>query len=375
MFLGGKRVITARDECMSLEQLMISLPEFIKQQDEKHSKSKVEKFCLDHHLSRCVGFAHINNKQTEDYYEFCENGRTFYFNFDKEDKPTNRKANKNKVRNFNFKILEDKCRLYNEFVSDTRRLHHDELFGIACNLNSIESGRKDFLRNIKESDFEKYREKNWRYYMHYMTAQEYTPMACKNFCPYHEECNHAVNMVLTAKTNRNSVVKLKEKKYCLLDEAAEDVKNTLQCAVDDSFDGINIIKAQTAIGKTHCYVNLIKNSNKKFIVAAPTNILKDEIYERLKIEGVTNIVKTESIQTLEERNDEIGRKVKEFNSLGAHSDLIKYVKVNNTQKNSNDELYISYQLPDDIDGYMIKAFVFDNFNDVTPLAKSKTLTP
>lgn len=326
MFLGGKRVITASDECMSLERLMMALPEFLKQQDEKHSKSRVEKFCLKHKLSRCGGFAYIQDKQTEDCYEFCENGRTFYFNFDKDDKPLNRKSNKNKVRNFNFIILENKCRLYREFATDERRLHHDELFGIACNLNNIECGKRQFLRIIKASEFEKYREKDWAYYMHYMTAQEYTPMSCENFCPYHEECNHAANMVLTAKTNRNSVVKLKEKEYFTLEEAAEDVKETLQKAVDTPFDGINIIKAQTAIGKTHCYVNLIKNSVRKFIVAAPTNILKDEIYERLKNEGVTNVVKTESIQTLEEIDNEIGQRVREFNSLGTYNDLVAYLK-------------------------------------------------
>jgi len=42
-------------------------------------------------------------------------------------------------------------------------------------------------------------------------------MSCCNFCPYSEECNHAENMVLTAKTNRNSVIKIKEKEYFTLD--------------------------------------------------------------------------------------------------------------------------------------------------------------
>ena len=343
MFLGGKGIITASDECISIERLMMSLPEFLKHRDEKHCKSRVEKFCLKHHLSRCGGFAYIQDKQTEDYYELCENGRTFYFNFDKEDRPVNRKSNKNKVRNFNFKILENKCRLYNEFITDERRLHHDELFGVACNLNNIECGKRQFLRIIKSSGFEKYREKDWAYYMHYMTAQEYAPMSCENFCPLHEECNHATNMVLTAKTNRNSVVKLKEKKYYALEEAAEDVKETLQKAVDSPFDGINIIKAQTAIGKTHCYVNLIKNCDKKFIVAAPTNILKDEIYERLKNEGVTNVVKTESIQPLEEIDNEIGQKVKEFNSLGTHNYLVEYLK--NLAKEEDKEYLLEYIKP------------------------------
>ena len=343
MFLGGKRIISSHNKCISLEKLMMAFSEFLKNQDEKHCKSKVEKFCRKHNLSRCGGYAYITGKQTEDAYEFCERGRTFYFNFDKEDKPINRKSEINRVRNFNFNILNDKCKLYHEFINDKRLLHHHEMFGIACNLNHIESGRRVFLRHIAESEFEHYREKDWQYCMHYLTAQEYKPMCCESFCPYHEECNHAANMVLTAKTNRNSVVKLKEKQYYTLEEAADDVQQALHKAVDMPFNGINIIKAQTAIGKTHCYVNLIKNSNKRFIIAVPTNILKDEVYERLLNEGVTNVVKTKSIQTLEDLDNEIGKIVREYNSLGAYNDLVEYIKM--TAKEEGKEYLLEYIKP------------------------------
>ena len=146
-----------------------------------------------------------------------------FFNFDKAGSPVNRKSNKVKVRNFNFKILDERCELYRDFTHDHRALHHDELFGIACNLNNIEGGRRLFLNVIEQSCFDKYREKDWMYHMHYMTAQEYAPMSCDRFCPYHGECNHATNIVLTAKTNRNSVVKLRENLYCPLEEVVEDV--------------------------------------------------------------------------------------------------------------------------------------------------------
>ena len=326
LFLGGKGIIMKSDAYISLEVLMFSLTEFFKQQDLKHSKSKVEKFCLKHNLSRSGGFAYLNGIQTEDYYEFCEKGRKMFFNFDKAGSPVNRKSNKVKVRNFNFKILDERCELYRDFTHDHRALHHDELFGIACNLNNIEGGRRVFLNVIEQSCFDKYREKDWRYYMHYMTAQEYAPMSCDRFCPYHGECNHATNIVLTAKTNRNSVVKLRENLYCPIEEVVEDVREKLENSIETPFVGINIIKAQTAIGKTHCYIDLIKNSNKKFIVAVPTNLLKDEVYERLKNAGIGNVIKTESIQKLEELDDVIGYKVAEFNKLGAYNDLVEYIK-------------------------------------------------
>jgi hypothetical protein len=132
------------------------------------------------------------------------------------------------------------------------------------------------------------------------------------------------------------VVKLKEKEYCTLDETVAELQENLEKAINSSRNQINIIKAQTAIGKTYCYVNLIKNSDKKFIVAVPTNILKEEVYNRLKYAGVEGVVKTASISTLEQRNDEIGEKVRELNSLGAYNDLIEYLK----KEAKNDKEYL-----------------------------------
>ena len=80
--------------------------------------------------------------------ESFKSQQIFALNFDKDDKPLNGKPNKNKVRNFNFIILENKCRLYREFATDERRLHHDELFGIACNLNNIECGNNKYIYKV-----------------------------------------------------------------------------------------------------------------------------------------------------------------------------------------------------------------------------------
>lgn len=326
IFLGGKKIIYASEKYMSLSNLMMEFQRLLKDKyGEKHYKKHVENFTVKHNLERCGGFAYIGGNQSEDNFKFIENDTEYYLNFNF-NKPTNRKANKDKIRYFNFDKLCEKCKLYNEFLNDKRWLYHEELFGLASNLNNIEGGRKRFLEIIEESSYESYRQKDWRYCFTYMTAQEYMPQACEKFCPYADECNHAANIVLTGKTERNTVVKLKEKEYCTLDEAVAELQEKLDIAINSKKNQINIIKAQTAIGKTHCYVNLIKNSDKKFIVAVPTNILKEEVYNRLKYAGVEGIVKTASISTLEQRDDEIGQKIKEFNSLGAYNDLVDYLK-------------------------------------------------
>lgn len=322
IFLGGKNIILKQEQFLSIENLMMVLPEVLKSRDEKHSKSKVEKFCTEHKLYRSGGFACITQKLTDDTYEFTENGNTFYFNFT--DTPENKKTSHKRVRTFNFHIMKDKCKLYREFIEDERLLHHHELFGLACNLNCVERGKQDFLKHIADSQFDHYREKDWGYYIHYMTAQEYKPMDCEKFCPYCDECNHALNPILTSKTNRNSVVKLKGHPLYSCKEAYEDMCMHLYDTLDTHYDGITIIKAQTAIGKTKAYIDYVKNSEKRFIIAVPTNDLKDEVFGRLRDAGVTNIVKTESLQTLENMDD-IGEIIRHYNELGAYADLMQFV--------------------------------------------------
>ena len=344
IFLGGKAVIYEKEVCFSVSDLFIELGHFMKEKfKDNHYKKQLEVFYKKHNLKCNNSFAILSHKESEFFYEFNDINDIIYFNFDYNERTEKKKSNNVKTRNLNFNILKDKCKLYNEFLTDERILHHNEIFGIACNMNSIEGGKKIFLEIIENSQYDKYREKDWHYYFNYISAQEYAPKSCCNFCPYSEEYNHAANMVLTAKTNRNSVIKLKENEYFSLEEASLDVEEKLHNCINSNLNAINIIKAQTAIGKTHTYINLIKNSNKKFIIAVPTNILKDEVYQRLKFEGISDVVKTASIQTLEGLDNEIGQAVREFNNLGAHSDLIKFIK--ETAKQEDKEYLLEYIKP------------------------------
>ena len=207
IFLGGKSVIFENEACFSVSNLLMELGRFMKAKfKDNHYKKHLEIFYKKHNLKCKNGFAILSNLECDDFYEFNDINGIIYFNFDYKEKKTNKRSNIVKTRNLNFNILKSKCKLYNEFISDIRPLHHNEVFGIACNLNSIEGGKKIFHRIIENSKYDKYKDKDWHYYFNYITSQDYLPMSCCNFCPYSEECNHAENMVLTAKTNRNSVI-------------------------------------------------------------------------------------------------------------------------------------------------------------------------
>src|SRR5690606_21672044 len=115
----------------------------------------------------------------------------------------------------------------------------------------------------------------------YIQKQDYLPQRCVNFCPYAEECNHAKNMIMTAKTRRNTIVKLSNNyEYATLSEAEKNLHDTfvkLQAVKDDK---IHVIKAQTGIGKSRTYIGCLDKEDRPYIIAVPTNKLKEEIYKK-----------------------------------------------------------------------------------------------
>jgi hypothetical protein len=132
---------------------------------------------------------------------------------------------------------------------------HEELYGLATNLIQIESGGKRF-RDILGGYPDYYDNSRWGYYLGYFKQQNYKPMNCNNFCPYSDECNHSTNILSTVKPKRHSMEILpnfKEKLYSI-EEVEEDVRKTIETAVDADDDSWHIIKAQTSVGKTEAYL-------------------------------------------------------------------------------------------------------------------------
>ena len=82
---------------------------------------------------------------------------------------------------------------------------------------------------------------------------------------------------------------------------------------------LSIVKAPTGFGKTFGYVNvaLSNNSNSKLVVA-PTNALKDEIYnEVVKNFGTDNVKKTPILEKLKDK--EMQEVIEKFDKMGLFS--------------------------------------------------------
>lgn len=187
--------------------------------------------------------------------------------------------------------LKTKCQLYQDFKSCSH-IPHNHRFLLLLNLMYIEGGMKIFHSIIEEKGYDKTK---WRFYAKYAKDNQYKPQSCSGNCPYDEECPHETNMLLTVR-QKDRIVKLEESEdYVELDEVYQHVSTCLEHAVESSGNQIVIIPAQTALGKTEAYCNLIRDHpEKKFIVAVPTNQLKYEVYQRLKHKGV-DVEKTLSL--------------------------------------------------------------------------------
>ena len=117
---------------------------------------------------------------------------------------------------------------------------------------------------------------------------------CKTPCPYYNSCK---GKSLYDKASRK-IRKLENTEvFYKIDKCVSVLKKMLEEAVAARNADIHIIKAQTALGKTEQYAEIVKNwMGKKFIIAVPTIKLQREVAERIEAKGVTCEI-TESIYT------------------------------------------------------------------------------
>ncbi len=200
--------------------------------------------------------------------------------------------------------IRQKCRLFSEFEKGERELCHNELFGLLNNLINVDSGEKIFKDGLTgypgvyaDDKIEK-----WERHCAYNKQEGYRPMRCDKFCPYCEECCHGTNILSTAHQKRGTMEKLpdSDEEFFSLEEVQEDTYQAIRDAFYASGNGIHVIKSMTAAGKTTSYVKIMKeNPEDCFLISAPTNLLKDEIYERAKKTGI-KVHRTPSLEQIKD---------------------------------------------------------------------------
>lgn len=309
MFFGGKRLIYYNEKEYSIElnNLMMNFSLYLK-----------DRYGMTHYKAHLKAF---KNKHTKENSDGNFSPFTLYNkNTNGENLPKKHKC----YRGITNKLY-DKCRLYKEFTDDSEWLYYKELCGLAMNLIHAESGEKHFLKCIEESKYDSYK-REWKFFMNYFKEYHYYPMRCEKFCPYCDECPHGNNMLCTAQVKRKEIIRLKEPEYVSIEDVQSSLHDYFYEAISSHDKKLHVIKAQTAIGKTHLYVNYLKTTEKPCIISVPTNILKHEVYEKCIEEGI-EVMETPSIKDFEGSIPQnIDKHIQNLYSIGEHRKAQMYIK-------------------------------------------------
>lgn len=224
---------------------------------------------------------------------------------------------KEKMRNIEIKKGESPCRLYNDFEAG-KRLEHDTRFGIFTNMIHIIRGRTRFMELTREF----YGEETFG---EWMSRQKYykgfhSKRCSPEFCPYHALCENSGTIVETMARDRK--VYCDPEEYVPIREAEECLIRNLESAFRSPEKGMHLIRAQTGIGKTSMYVRLIaENRETRFLIALPTNSLKEEVGRTLVSVGIAekDIFMTASVHGNPFIPPEIQSRIVQMHERGIHN--------------------------------------------------------
>lgn len=175
------------------------------------------------------------------------------------------------------------CPLFAEF-NGSEKISNDEMFLLATNLKFINGGKKMFFeilsQNSPEYKITKW-EGNWK---RDIEGKNYKPMRCEERCKYANDCKC---LSLYEKLSKGIKRIGKEEEFFPLNVCEQELEGCLTEVLRDAENTMNVIVAQTGLGKTEIYCRKIATMpDKKFIIAVPTCNLQDEVAERLESKGI-----------------------------------------------------------------------------------------
>lgn len=357
MYYGGKELLYFDDSIpvIDMESALLHMTYYLKdKRGDTHYKRELKKFAKKHGIrlnkkglldisivdnpTESMGTSDVG-KNKEIPIIFYKHNNDFLpnlcFHIHLENECTRGSVENEKTENRNWTPsvvladVGDKCQLFEEFVSGSRRLHHYELFGLSTNMRHIKGGMNEF-DNIMSNHPEHYdsdKKKLWKYYLKYIKEMDYNPQQCNEFCAYRDKCIHGTNILTTIKPGRGCIERIGNytEAYYPIEEVQEDLRKSLEQAVDADDDRWHIIKAQTSAGKTEAYLTLMKTMDSNFLIVVPTNKLKRDVWKRAEEMGIELMV-TPSLDELEsEIPEDIWEHIKFLRETGQHKKVHPYV--------------------------------------------------
>ena len=205
----------------------------------------------------------------------------------------------------NWKLAQQRVKILDSFLKG-EWLHHKQLFGLATNLIYIKGGRKLFKQTM-----EKFNKKGMTHYTQnnfnihtYLNKVSYHPQLIYSFST-HKDDEDLYDLISATKNQRGFIEQTEPIVKMSLGEAEATFKSSFDDVINDSTnDKINLFILPTAIGKTEYITSTTAT------IAAPTNKLKDEIAQRMKVEYVT------TPETVVFENEQLNRKLQYYYSIG-----------------------------------------------------------
>ena len=322
MFFGGKSLrMTDCDATINLYDISSSLQAFLRTKDGKNYARKIKQVGNKLNVAVEDNLLRIHRKvyadcENEDFTAMTSNilvnaeDSSFFYVIEKNAGYTGCKREKNTnnntiaIRGITESLLMERCPLFQDFYETD--IPHELKFLLATNLLSVSGGKHLFFKG-RINHVEKW-EQDWKY----IKSEGYLPQRCKGSgCPYYEQCRAAT--MLDKVTSK--IQKKYEEEFVELSEAERFLAQYMLDSLNSSGDGIYLISAQTAIGKTFTYYQILKQNYKSvpFMIVVPTIKLQKEVQGELLNLGVP-VFATVNIGTL---LDELG-----LNDLKDEVDLL-----------------------------------------------------
>jgi len=184
------------------------------------------------------------------------------------------KENIGVLRNKSCRDITKICPLFDDFYK--KDLPHEYKFLLATNLIYVKGGKTFFFDGLIDH-YEKW-EVDWKYIKEF----NYHPQGCQNAgCPYWDKCRCRT---LYEKLSSRVVRVSPEEPYISLQQAEGLLHQLISDALKKTDNGIHLVAAQTALGKTTAYCRIAENwqETKPLMIVVPTIKLQGQVYDDLK---------------------------------------------------------------------------------------------
>ena len=208
MFYGGKRLITDISyDVIYPQRLFSSLYQHF-DTNPKETVRKIKKFADTADIDVVKNTFRVNMIERDEIGKIKEpilynniNSEEIFVIYRKNYRPVQKSTDKRRiVKNISFGDISNGCKLINEFETGESWLYYNEIWGILTNMIHISGGIKHFseiMEKLHRDHVYPYKYEKWKSNVKQIKKCPYMPERCEMFCPYHEECNHAKNIITT----------------------------------------------------------------------------------------------------------------------------------------------------------------------------------